>query len=214
MQGQQTTIDLPAFDTRATLASINEDERTVELVFSTGADVERCDWWTGKRYIERLSLKPDHIRLERLNAGGPLLDSHSSWSISDQIGAVVPGSCRLTKTEARATVKFSRREAVEEVWQDVRDGIVRSVSVGYRVHKFEEDASDNKKIPIRTAIDWEPFEISMVSMPADAGAKVRKREKSERTDTNTCVIVARSLADVVADGDRVRRLQLARARCV
>jgi hypothetical protein len=201
---QPQNIDLPPLCLRAAVGSVNDEARTVDLVWSTGAALERMDWWTGKRYIEKLSLKPEHIRLGRLNAGAPLLDAHSAYSITDQIGVVVSDSVKLTAKEARATVRFSKRDAVEPVFQDVRDGIIRNVSVGYRVYKFEEDASTGNKLPIRTAVDWEPFEISMVPMPADAGAQVRGGDKS---NTNLCVILSHS-----EDADRLRGLKLAQAR--
>lgn len=185
----ETTTRMPPLCVRAAVQSVNADARTVELVFSTGAAVERFDYWTGKRYIEKLSLKPEAIRLDRLNAGAPLLDAHSSWSIADQIGVVVAGSVRLSAKEARATVRFSKRDAVEPIWRDVVDGIIQNVSVGYRVHKFEEETGKNE-IPVRTATDWEPYEVSMVPMPADAGAKVREDE--QRNDMNACAIVQRS----------------------
>lgn len=83
-------------------------------------------------------------------------------------------------------VKFSSRDAVAPVFQDVVDGILRSVSVGYRIYKAVEEKGDTK-IPVRTAVDWEPYEISMVSMPADTGAKVRR----EQIETNACVLITR-----------------------
>ena len=180
------SVQMPPLSIRAVVATINEADRTVELIFSTGAPVERYDWMSDKRYLETLSLDPAHVRLERLNDGGPLLDGHSAWSVSDQLGAVVPGSVRLTKSEAHATVRFSKRDAVEGIWQDVRDGIIRAVSVGYRVYRFEESLGKGNALPVRRAIDWEPFEVSMVPIPADAGAKVRDG-KSE--DAYTCEIV-------------------------
>lgn len=180
------TFDIPALDIRAEIGSIDVDARTAELIFSTGAAVERMDWWSGKRYQEVLSLDPKHVRLDRLNKAGSLLDSHSAWSVSDILGSVVPGSARIEKGKAVATVKFSKRAAVDEIFRDVQEGVIRSVSVGYRVHKFEEDASKDNKIPVRTAVDWEPYEISLVPMPADAGARVRSEKP---TNTNPCVIV-------------------------
>lgn len=181
------TVDLPPLSLRAEVKSVNDDSRTVDLVFSTGAPVERMDWWTGKRYIETLSLEEGAVRIERLNEGGPLLDAHSAFSVGDILGSVVPGSVALMKKEARARVQFSKREAVEPIWQDVRDGIIRSVSVGYRVYKFEETEGNGNKLPVRHAVDWEPFEVSMVPIPADAGAHVREGDKS---DTNSCVIAS------------------------
>jgi hypothetical protein len=190
-----TTIDLPSLCVRADVGTVNEEARTVDLIFSTGASVDRMDYWSGKRYREVLSMDPAHIRLDRINAGGPLLDSHSAWSVGDILGTVVPGSARVEKGKGLATVRFSKRDTVEPIWQDVRDGIIRSVSVGYRVHKFEEDSTKKDAIPVRTAIDWEPYEISMVPMPADTGARVRTGDKS---DTNPCVIVTRNAQESAA----------------
>jgi phage head maturation protease len=87
----------------------------------------------------------------------------------------------------------------------VKDGIIRAVSVGYKVYKVQEDTPKDGGVPTRTAIDWEPYEISMVSMPADVGAKVRAGDKSH---TNPCVIVTVSN---VTDADRLRRFRLAAA---
>lgn len=186
---EQQTVDLPPLDVRASVGSINAEDRTVEVVFSTGAGVVRSDWYTGKKYVERLSLDPSHIRLDRLNNGAPLLDGHSGFSVrSDQVGVVEPNSVRITKAEARAVVRFSKRASVDDLFNDVKDGIVRNVSVGYMVHKYIEDDGKENTIPVRTAVDWEPYEISMVPMPADNDAKVRSQDKSL---THPCVIETR-----------------------
>lgn len=179
-------VALPSLSVRVGIQSINEEDRTVDVVLSTGAEVERMDFWTGKRYVERLSLDPKHVRIDRLNAGAPLLDSHSTYSVADQLGAVVPGSVTLAKGEMRARVRFSRREAVEGIWQDVRDGLVNGLSIGYRVRKYEEVEGKGNALPVRTATDWEVYEASMVSVPADAGAKVRD---GQLADSNDCEIV-------------------------
>lgn len=197
------TVDLSPLSIRAAVSSVNKDARTVELTLSAGASVDRIDWYSGKRYREVLSMKKSAIRLERMNAGASLLDSHSAYSIGSVLGAIEPGSVRIADGLMIGTVRFSRRSDVEDIWQDVLDGIVRWVSVGYRVHKFEEDASSADKIPTRTAIDWEPFEASLVAMPADIGARVRSGDK---THTNECVIVTRNDdADAIS---RFRRLAL------
>jgi DNA-binding cell septation regulator SpoVG len=202
----ERTIDILPLSLRADVGSVNESARTVQLIFTTGAPVARYDYYAGKRYLEVLSLKPEHIRLERLNAGAPLLDAHSAWSISDQIGVVEADTVQLTAKEARATVRFSQRDAVEPIWRDVRDRIVRNVSVGYMVHEYEEETSKGNALPVRTAIDWEPYEISMVPMPADFGAQVRSEDKGK---ANSCRLI---LLNGSNDADRLRALRLARAR--
>lgn len=159
--------------------SINDEARSVDLILTTTTGVRRKDWWTGEEWIEVLSMDPSHVRLDRINGGAPLLDSHNAFSTADIIGTVIPGSVTLTKKAMLGTVRFSKRDAVEEIWKDVKDGIIRDVSIGYRIHKFSEETGEKNKLPIRTAIDWEPYEASLVPIPADPGAKVRGAEPSE-----------------------------------
>jgi len=203
------TVDIPALAFRAAVvpATVNDEARTVDLTWSTGAGVERYDWATGQRYIEVLSMDPKHIRLGRLNSGAPVLDSHSSWSLGDVLGVIEQNSGRIEKGLGVARARFSQRDDVGPKWRDIRDGITPNVSVGYRVYKFVETLDQNGGLPTRTAVDWEPFEVSIVPMPADIGAQVRAKDK---TNTNPCVIV--TSGESVNDADRERRLRLARAR--
>ncbi len=209
MHVQPTTIDLPALCVRSDLGKVDEDNRTVELTFSTGVGVLRYDWNTGKRYLERLSLDPKHVRLERLNSGAPLLNTHSTYHLDSQIGVVVDGSASVNGKAGRAKVRFSKRADVEPFYQDVRDKIIRNVSVGYAVYRYEETTGVEGSIPTRLATDWEPYEISMVPMPADYKAQVRTGEAAALT--HPCVIVPYGYHEAIQDADRVRRLRLAAA---
>jgi hypothetical protein len=159
--------------TRAMFApdTFNVEERTVEVVWTTGAQVRRASWSRGD-YIEELSLAPSAVRLERLNKGAPLLDSHDSLGLRNVMGVVE--RAWLNGAEGRALVRFSRRDDVEPIFQDVRDGILRNISVGYKTHRVERDEAG--ATPVERAVDWEPYELSLVSIPADAGAQVRSEE--------------------------------------
>jgi hypothetical protein len=201
------TERVPMLDCRAEVGAVDGESRTVELIFSTGAPVLRVDWWSGKRYIEKLSMKPEHIRLDRLNAGAPLLNTHQSYRLEDQIGVIEEGSAKVSGGKATARVRFSGRADVAPILQDVKDKVIRNVSVGYRVHKFEETTGKDGAVATRTAIDWEPYEVSMVPLPADAGAQTRG---ATDTQWHPCVIV-RAQVDS-HDADRMRRLRLARVR--
>lgn len=145
--------------------------RSVELVMSTGAPVPRIDWSTGTRYVEVLSMEPAHVRMGRLNAGAPLLANHSSYSLESVLGAGVAGSARCDGGKITGRVAFSTRPDVAGVVTDVRAGILRNVSLGYRVYRWEIDRTQTPEV--RRAVDWEPFEVSIVAIPADAGAGVR-----------------------------------------
>ena len=159
--------------TRAMFApdTVNVEERTVEVVWTTGAQVKRASWSRGD-YIEELSLAPDAVRLDRLNKGAPLLDSHDSIGLRNVLGVVE--RAWLNGGEGRALVRFSRRDDVEPIFQDVRDGILRNISVGYKTHRTERDDTGN--LPVERAVDWEPYELSLVPIPADAGSQVRSEE--------------------------------------
>src|SRR5512147_1236011 len=120
-------IDLPLqtrADVRLQPDSIDAEARTIEVLWSTGAMVRRRDLWTGKHYDEVLSLDPRHVDLSRLNSGAPLLNAHGAFDLANVIGVVerawIAGSSE--SYEGRATVRFSAREDVEALWQDVRAG--------------------------------------------------------------------------------------------
>jgi hypothetical protein len=149
-------------------ATLDKKARTVEVVWSTGASVRRIDWWTGKTYHEELSLADGDVDLARLNAGAPLLAAHKSRDLSDVIGVVE--RAWIADGEARASVRFSEREDVQPIIADVQSGILRNVSVGYAVRKYHIEEGD---VPVYRAVDWEPMELSMVPIGADAGAGVR-----------------------------------------
>lgn len=195
MQPQARTVAMPPLDLRADVGTVNDNNRSVELIFATAkADVLRYDWMTGKRFFERLSLDPKHVRMDRLASGrAPLLDSHSAYSVANQIGVV--DTAALEAKRGTALVRFSKRADVEPIYQDVREKIIQNVSVGYRVYRFEDLAENREGLPIRQAIDWEPFEISMVPMGADTGARTRSARDVE---TNACEIIRRA-TDLMPD---------------
>jgi len=174
--------DMPALNIQARIMpeSFNEADRTVKVQYTAGARVMRFGFFEGAygTYMEELSTEKGHVRLERLKAGKvPLLDSHRAYSLENVIGTTLDGD------EEYADCKFSSREAVQPIFQDVKDGIHKNISVGYRVYKYEDITGDEDEIRVLRAIDWEPLEISFVPVPADGGAGVRSE-----TSTNQCVV--------------------------
>src|SRR5213593_2803582 len=86
--------------------SFNEADNTIEVCWTTGATVRRRSWIDGP-YDEELIVSANAVRLDRLNAGAPLLNTHSDWDLSDVIGSVVPGSATISKGQGIARVKLS-----------------------------------------------------------------------------------------------------------
>lgn len=136
--------------------SINVEARTVELAASSEYPVER---WFGNEILDHSA---SSIRMGRLQNFAPLLDMH--WR-GDQIG-VVEEVWLSEDRRIRARVRFSKSTKGEEFFQDVIDGIRRHVSIGYIIHEMvlvsRADSGDTYRV-----VDWEPYEISMVSVPAD-----------------------------------------------
>ncbi len=166
--------------------SFDEKANTVELVWTTGATVRRCSWIDGP-YDEELVVGTKNVRLERLNGGAPFLNSHESWDLAGVLGSVVPKSARIESGVGVATVQLSRREDVAGIVQDIRDGIIRNVSVGYRYHKVEKTEKDDGSVPLWRVVDWEPLELSAVPIPADPGAQVRS-EAGRKPEQFPCVV--------------------------
>src|SRR5512134_1183271 len=174
------SIDLPLqtrADVRLQPETIDAEARTIEMVWSTGAPVRRRDLFTGRRYDEVLSLDPRHVDLSRLNAGAPLLNAHGAASLQNVLGVVERAWIANSggAFEGRALVRFSEREDVEPLWQDIRAGIIRSVSVGYAVRAYEVIEQDGQ-VPLWRAIDWQPLELSAVPIAADQAAGFRGRQ--------------------------------------
>jgi len=161
-------------DVRLMPDTVDEEARTIELVWSTGTAVRRRDFWTGKPYDEVLSLDPDHVDLSRLNGGAPLLNTHGAYDLGDVIGVVERAWIEKGGEDpvGRARVRFSEREDVTPIWADVQAGIIRNVSVGYAVRAFEITEEEGR-VPIWRAVDWQPMELSAVPIGADAAAGFR-----------------------------------------
>lgn len=189
---------LPLASRLLEIQSVDQEARTVEVVWSTGAAVRRWDWDRWRYYDESLSMDAAHCDLSRLNNGAPVLNTHQQWDLGSQLGVVE--RAWLVAGEGRAILRFSRREDVEPYWQDIVDKIIRNISVGYIVRAYEITEREGQT-PEYRAVDWQPTEISFVPVPADAGAGTRSASRPD--DAPTFPVQYRDAgktADPVADG--------------
>jgi hypothetical protein len=153
--------------------------REIELCISTGAPGKRWDWSTGREYVEELDVAG--CNLERLiNAGSVLLDHDAE--VENVIGRVLEGKIENGAVIVRA--RLSSRPEMTGYVQDIRDGVIHSLSVGYTV-ETEESIKEEGQIERRIARSWTPWEVSFVAIPFDAGASTRSAAQPQQRQENT-----------------------------
>lgn len=152
-------------------------ERTVEVVWTTGAPVRRyhIDGYDVVPYEERLVVTDKAIDLSRLNAGAPVLDGHRAGGVADQLAVVE--RAWVAGGKGVALLRFPEvgtSARSDEVFALIEQGIVRNVSVGYSQDEYtDEPATGANDVAVRAVTRWTPHEISIVPIPADSNAQVR-----------------------------------------
>lgn len=165
--------DIPTTERREfaiTRKGIDENKRTVDLSFSSEVPYER-GWG-----FEILSHAPGAMRTTRLEDGAALLVNHDP----NAVVGVVESASVSTDRKGRARVRFGTGKFAREVFQDVLDGIRTKVSVGYRIHELVLEKHENGVETYRVT-DWEPYEISLVAVPADASVGVGRSTHGEKS---------------------------------
>lgn len=185
------TRRVPDLFTRADVVanSYNADDNTIEVCFATQTPVRSWDWDNWQPFNEVLVVTPEAMRMQRFEQGAPFLKDHRN-STDSVLGTTV--SVRIEQSKAFARIRLSKNQMHDGIITDIKDGIIRNVSVGYKVYRYEKDPkSENETIPTYRAIDWEPHEVSAVGVPADANAQVRS-ESGERI-FSTVEIIERNM---------------------
>ncbi len=158
-------------------AVIDLESRTLELAFASEAPV---DMWYG---TEILSMEPGAMRTGVRQQTMPMLFNHD---MNDLLGVVE--QIRVDRDRmARAIVRFGKDERGEWAMSQAADNVLVNVSFMYRVFKWIEDT----EAQTLTAVDWEPLEISLVTVPKDATVGAGR---SEDIDVANAVEVLRSQA--------------------
>lgn len=165
-----------------TIDHVDTDSRTVELSFSSETPYGR---WFGD---EILCHDEECINLERFKNGlGTVLFNHDRDAVVGHIEKVW-----LEDNRGKALVRFDTDEQSETIFQKVQSGTLQGVSVGYAIYRYEvledEDTkSTNGRFsgPAYVVTDWEPLEISIVSVPADATVGVGRSAEEIHTSIDT-----------------------------
>lgn len=148
------------------------NERKFILSFSSEEPYER--WWG----VEVLSHAEGAMDLTRLNSIGCVLYNHNRDKV---IGKVI--RAWIENDRGNAEIEFDTDAESETIYQKVKGETLKGVSVGYRVTNWETVAANKKSSdgrftgPCDIATKWEPFEISIVSIPADPTVGVGRSQE-------------------------------------
>jgi hypothetical protein len=169
-------------------STANAKDGTIDVVWYSGAFVPRMDRSTGEPYMLKLDMQG--CRMDRLNNGAPVFDTHFT---GDDFKSLIAG-----KAGTRAQVGVVRRAWPNgdkgmatlqfdlgnpdgaEMFRKASAGILQNLSFGtfvYNREKVEAQTEgmpegkppymNDKEIGMFSATDWEPFEISPCTVPAD-----------------------------------------------
>ena len=139
------------------------NERAFLISFSSEEPYER--FW-GREILDH---GPEAADLSRLNSIGVLLYNHNRDKVLGKVRRAW-----IENQRGMAEVEFDADEASEVIFQKVKSGTLKGVSIGYRIDALEEvrqgktSADGRFTGPCDVARRWTPFEISVVSVPADA----------------------------------------------
>lgn len=154
--------------TRRAPRTLDRATRTVEAVAATEAVTDMGGY--------REQLRMDGADLSHL-VGAPVLDTHDQSSLEKMLGHVV--AVRLEAGELVTTLRLNGR--AEPYLEEIAEGALHSVSIGYSVQEWTETRADDGAI-VRVATRWTPLEVSLVPLPADPGAQLRSlRMENEET---------------------------------
>ena len=164
---------------------IDEDKRTVRIALSSEEPVERSFG------IEILDHSRESVDMEWARSGNmPVLLDHDSRSL---VGIVESFELDSASNRTLAHIRFGRSELAQEAWQDVLDGIRKSVSVGYRINSMVRDESAEDAT---FRANWTPMEASLVSIPADTNPMVGVARSKDSAEVNTPVINNNNLKEI------------------
>lgn len=151
-----------------------EDADVIEFSFSSEEPYER-GWG-----IEVLGHNSGEVDLDWMASGrAPLLVDHDP-GVDNQVGVIEKAWIENGRGKARA--RFGKTARAQDILQRVKDGMLSSMSVGYRIGSMllTEEKDD---VSTYRVTSWKPFEASLVTIPADPTVGVGRagQEWSETT---------------------------------
>jgi len=173
------------FDAGGKPATINEADRSVDVVGATETPVATYDWDLGQMVDEILLMSGC-----RMPATGQLvmLDTHSRYDTASVIGSY--RGLRIEGGQLLGRAVFTSQPEGEGPFVKLREGHLTDFSIGYRVNAYARVEAGKTAVvegrtitgPALVATDWEPRELSICPIGADPNAKARGAGREQGMD--------------------------------
>lgn len=151
-----------------------QDDGLLRLRLSASSETPylRASWWDDP-WVETLGHQAGEVELDRLNGGAAVLANHDRYTAVGDTPLAAIGAVEkawLEDGRLMADLVISRRQGLADLRQDIADGLIRNVSIGYQINERTlTKSATNKGEPDEYRVtSWTPFEISLVDIPADA----------------------------------------------
>ncbi len=150
---------------------VDDENKIVELSFSSEAPVER---WFGR---EILLHENKSVNLSPVKEVGTVLINHDP---NQRVAK--PIKVWIENKRGKALIQFANTDLAKQAYQEVKEGLLRGVSVGYQVQEWmrlrEDETYKDFQGPAWIATKWSVHEISLTPVPADAGVGVGRAKES------------------------------------
>jgi hypothetical protein len=187
-----------ALDGARNAAATGADDGIVPAVLSTDAPVS-MPIGDGEMVDEVLVHSPEAVDLSRFPL--PVVEDHEGALTA----VAVAENPVITDGKLRASIRFGVQQRAREILADVRSGIVRSLSIGYRRSEVSAEPTCVR------VTRWTPMHVSPVGAPADTGAGfLRSAPIKSQGKTMSDPVIIKADADK-AEATRAAEVSAARA---
>ncbi len=141
------------------------ESRLVTVTFSSEQPVLRTNIFEAP-WVEVLGHEAEEVDLARFQDGAAVLYNHDARDPASRLGVVE--RAWIEGGRGYAEIRISNRAEVDGIWRDIEDGVLRNISVGYRIYERVLQEKKQDEPNVYRVTQWEPVELSLVNIPADA----------------------------------------------
>lgn len=168
--------------------SEDPENRTFQISFSSEEPYDQL--WVGPEILDH---SDGAVNLDRLNSIGVVLYNHDRDKVVGRIDKAWTEDGR-----GLAEITFDSDTDSDVIYQKVKSGTLKGVSVGYVVNRYEvvdegEKSKDGRfDGPASVATSWEPLEVSIVSIPADPTVGVGRDYDANTDNHRSALAIAKA----------------------